>query len=716
MAGERTFLVRILGDSDDAIASFKKLQKQGRMLQDEFSEKLFGGLRKGFDVFQKVAAVGVAAIGAFSAASFVAIQRASDLNETISKSNQIFGAASREVETFASGAATALGQTKQQAIDAAATFGIFGKSAGLSGTALSQFSTRFVTLASDLASFNNSSPEEAIQAIGAALRGESEPIRRFGVLLNDAALKAAAMEMGIYNGNGALTAQQKVLAATEVIFQQTADAQGDFARTSDGLANQQRILKAQFDNISATLGQILLPFFLKFVSFINNNILPAIQVFAEQLGEKGFKQASIIAIASLGELGLKAINTFEKVTMSVLQTSRELVNLVQNLGLVAATLSAVTGNVVAFAKSSAVVIALDVAEQRLIDTTAQLPGKFDALRKAVLATDTAFIKVSGSALVTTDRLSRLEASLIKGAAASTDVASISTKVGGAVKSAGDKLKEYRSQLDKTAQAERSLTSAQRNRSQAQRSLDDANQDLLDAQTAFNQAVAGYGKDSAQARDAERALLRAQRERERAGYRVEESVFAVADAEKELSDARKDPETTPQRIRELEIRLAEAKLSVADATDSEVEATTNLSSAQSKLNEIVNGATIGSAVYETLLRAVNTAKDRQEEATYRLEQAILAEADAVKKLREEYKELANAAEAAGKTFNIPNIPVPSPAASGMRIMPDTVDKPAVVVNVTAGIGGNAYQVGKEIIEVLDQYTSVAGPLDTLMRVV
>jgi chromosome segregation ATPase len=285
-----------------------------------------------------------------------------------------------------------------------------------------------------------------------------------------------------------------------------------------------------------------------------------------------------------------------------------------------------------------------------------------------------------------------------------------------VKSAGDKLKEYRSQLDKTTQAERSLTSAQRNRSQAQRSLDDANQDLLDAQTAFNQAVAGYGKDSAQARDAERALLRAQRERERAGYRVEESVFAVADAEKELSDARKDPETTPQRIRELEIRLAEAKLSVADATDSEVEATTNLSSAQSKLNEIVNGATIGSAVYETLLRAVNTAKDRQEEATYRLQQAILAEADAVKKLREEYKELANAAEAAGKTFNIPNIPVPSPAASGMRIMPDTVDKPAVVVNVTAGIGGNAYQVGKEIIEVLDQYTSVAGPLDTLMRVV
>jgi hypothetical protein len=118
----------------------------------------------------------------------------------------------------------------------------------------------------------------------------------------------------------------------------------------------------------------------------------------------------------------------------------------------------------------------------------------------------------------------------------------------------------------------------------------------------------------------------------------------------------------------------------------------------------------------LLRAVNTAKDRQEEATYRLQQAILAEADAVKKLREEYKELASAAEAAGKTFNIPKIPDPvSFNGGGGGGGGGNGNGATVVVNVTAGIGGNAYQVGKEIIEVLDQYTSVAGPLDTLMRV-
>jgi hypothetical protein len=718
MAGERTFLVRILGDSDDAIASFKKLQKQGRMLQDEFSEKLFGGLRAGFDAFQKIAAVGAAAIGTFSAAAFVAIQRASDLNETISKSNQIFGAAAKEIEVFAGGAATALGQTKQQAIDAAATFGIFGKSAGLSGTALAEFSTRFVTLASDLASFNNTSPEEAIQAIGAALRGESEPIRRYGVLLNDAALKQEAMSLGIYNGNGALTSQQKVLAATEAIFKQTSDAQGDFARTSDGLANQQRILKAQLENISATLGQLLLPYFLKFVSFINERILPAIQVFADQLGEKGFKQASIIAIASLGEFGIRAIDAFETVTLAVLNTSAELVNMVQNLGLVAAAISAVTGNVNAFVKSSALVIALDVAETKLAETTSALPGKFDALRRAVQATDVAFLKVAGSALVTTDRLSRLEASLIKGKDSGTDFASVVSKTGGSVKSAADKLKDYREQLDKTTASERSVASAQRSRLQAAKSLDEANANLLSAQEAFNIAVSGYGKDSAQAKDAERALAKAQRDRERAGYAVEESVFAVADAEKELVDARKDPQTTPQRIRELEIRLAEAKLRVADATDSQVDATTKLNQAQAALNEIVNGAIPGSETYDKLLKSLNGAKEKQEEATVRLSDAIYAEEKAIKDLAQAYRDLKAAAADAGKQFTIPSLPgVPTPQSAGAGAGGGGGGKgpTPVIVNITNGIGGNAYQVGKELIEILDQYTSVAGPLDTLMRV-
>ena len=193
-----------------------------------------------------------------------AITAASNMEESLSKVNVIFGKGAREVEKFATTAARQLGQSKQSVLDAAGAFGTFGKAAGLGGEDLATFSNDFTTLATDLASFNNTSPEEAVQAIGAALRGEAEPLRRFGVLLDDATLRQEALTLGIYDGKGALTAQQKILAAQSAIYKQTGDAQGDFLRTSDGLANSQRTLKAEFANLQVELGQKLLPYMKQF--------------------------------------------------------------------------------------------------------------------------------------------------------------------------------------------------------------------------------------------------------------------------------------------------------------------------------------------------------------------------------------------------------------------------------------------------------------------
>lgn len=200
------------------------------------------------------AGAGAAAIG-IGRVAIDAVKAYSDLQETLSKSGQIFGTAAAEVEAFGNTANTALGQTKQQAIDAASTFGIFGKSAGLAGSDLSAFSTSLVSLSADLASFNNTSPEQAITALGAALRGESEPIRAYGVLLDDATLKAQAMRMGIYDGTGSLTQQQRVMAAYQEILRQTTTQQGDFARTSGGLANQMRILAATAEDTKLAFGE-----------------------------------------------------------------------------------------------------------------------------------------------------------------------------------------------------------------------------------------------------------------------------------------------------------------------------------------------------------------------------------------------------------------------------------------------------------------------------
>lgn len=244
-----------------------------------------GGVMQGVGMAVGLGVANIAMNAAGQVAGFMqdAVGAASDMGETISKTNVLFGEGADAVIAFADTAATQFGQSKQQALDAATTFATFGAAAGLAGDDLTTFSTDFVGLASDLASFNNTSPEQAIQAIGAALRGETEPMRQYGVLLDDASMRQQALKMGlIETTTQALTPQQKVLAAQALIYEQTAAAQGDFARTSDGLANQQRILDAQMANLSATVGQALLPVVLAFTSALNSlvqAVLPPLQEF-----------------------------------------------------------------------------------------------------------------------------------------------------------------------------------------------------------------------------------------------------------------------------------------------------------------------------------------------------------------------------------------------------------------------------------------------------
>lgn len=248
---------------------------------DDIFKKSFGGI-------QKVALAAAGAIAGAGALAFSAIQDAADLGETLSKTGVLFGKQSKEIEKFADNAAKSLGLTKQAALDGATTFATFGRAAGLSEEKLSTFSSEFVTLAGDLASFNNTTPEDAINAIGSALRGEAEPLRRFGVLLDDATLRQKALELGIVDTvDKALTPQQKVLAAQKAIFEQTTTAQGDFLRTSESLSNQQKILKAEITNVKTSIGLALLPIMETLVAFVRDTVIPIVERLAETFSEEG---------------------------------------------------------------------------------------------------------------------------------------------------------------------------------------------------------------------------------------------------------------------------------------------------------------------------------------------------------------------------------------------------------------------------------------------
>jgi hypothetical protein len=293
--GERDLTIKLGAN----IKEFEQEMKKASNKTSEFGSRSEAAFAK----VGKALAIGAAAAGAFAVKFGVeAVKAASDLEETVAKVGQIFGDSGAEVEKFAQTAAVSLGQSKQQALDASATFAIFGKAAGLAGSDLVDFSTDFTVLASDLASFNNTSPEQAIQAIGSALRGEAEPLRQYGVLLNDATLKQAALELGIITTTKeALTPQQKVLAAQKVIYEQTADAQGDFERTSDGLANQSKILKARLEDISTEIGTALLPIVTDLAVFFGDEVIPIIEKFGSFLTQDLIPQIRAYTIPAIEE-------------------------------------------------------------------------------------------------------------------------------------------------------------------------------------------------------------------------------------------------------------------------------------------------------------------------------------------------------------------------------------------------------------------------------
>ncbi|PFG16274.1 hypothetical protein ATK74_0808 [Propionicimonas paludicola] len=235
--------------------AFGQIDKQSESAGSNAGKK-FGDRFRGVAT-TLVAAVGIHAIGDLVKSS---VDSFAELQDSTAAAAVIFGDSMGEIADQSETAAEKIGLSKQQVINAANTFGTYGKSANLAGHDLAKFSTDMTQLAGDMASFKGTSTEQAVEAVGAAMRGEMEPIRAYGVMLDDATLRSEAMRMGlIKTSKEALTPQQKILAAQAAILKQTTDAQGDYARTADSTANTAKTLAAKSADLSAELGEKLAP-------------------------------------------------------------------------------------------------------------------------------------------------------------------------------------------------------------------------------------------------------------------------------------------------------------------------------------------------------------------------------------------------------------------------------------------------------------------------
>ncbi len=221
--------------------------------------------------FKKIGAV---IAGAFAVRQVIrfgqeCLELGSDLAEVQNVVDVTFPALSKQIDIFAQNAAESFGLSETMAKKFAGTFGAMSKAFGFTEKAALDMSATLTGLAGDVASFYNISQDETYTKLKSVFTGETETLKDLGVVMTQNALDAYALANGYGKVTAKMSEQEKVALRYQFVLDKLALAQGDFARTSDGWANQTRILKLQFDSLKASIGQGLINVLSPVVKWIN---------------------------------------------------------------------------------------------------------------------------------------------------------------------------------------------------------------------------------------------------------------------------------------------------------------------------------------------------------------------------------------------------------------------------------------------------------------
>ena len=851
MAGERSFLVKILGNADGAITAFKNLAREG---QDSFEQvqSIGNKIGAGFDVVKKAAFIAIGAFtavaGAATAAALAAAEDELSQRKLASQLERTTGASYAQVEAVERYIKSAMLATGVTDTDLRNGFANLTRATG----DLTQ-SQRLLNLSLDISASTSKDLESVTIAVGKAASGQVSALSKLGIPIDENVKKSKDF-------NAALIELERQFG-------------GASAAAADTFSGRLAVVKVTLGEVVESIGFALLPFFERMVGFIQKNILPALVAFSDHIGKDGLVLSIGFALNAMGDLGSSFIDVLEGMTTAVLNFLINFVDIGRKIALTVELTAALSGNIPLTLKSAAASLAFKAASGQLNTALAATPGLFDKIRASMAQAQQAQARALPNIIGTADALERAI-----GIPKTNIIKDTFTGAGAAVKTAQQKLDDFKKSLQTVTSETKSFASAtksvisakkelaqrildvgkreadvtdaninlvkrqgdvvkanleitkrqvevgkrnadvlkkegdliKRNVQLVERQLDvtkrrnelaERNVELAKAQDDFNQAVAGYGKNSSQAEEAGIKLAEAQRSVEQSGYRVEKAFFAITDAEKSLASVRSDTASTAQDIRDAEIELAEAKLNLADAQADQVELNKEQKDSQSLLDQAINGSREGSELYQDLLGSLKDAQEAQKDATDNLAQAFvdlagaqedvtdaqqdildakqavvdattavkdaeedLADAirdvgkaqqeiidakqavidamdavadahtaiqDAVDKEAEAYRQLeiaikkaAAAAGIAGKKFVAPVMPelstitspIPSrvlplpgvPIPGGATGVPADIrggGGPSIVINT--GLGTNGVEAGRQIVEVLQQYSRIGG---------
>ena len=219
--------------------------------------------------------IGKAVALAFSVTAIISfgkscIELGSDLAEVQNVVDVTFGAMSETINHFARDALEEFGLSETSAKQYTSTLGAMLKSMGFATKAAADMSMNMTGLAADMASFYNLDTDVAFEKIRSGISGETEPLKQLGINLSVANLEAYALSQGMTKAYSSMSQQEQALLRYNYLLSVTADAQGDFARTSDGWANQVRVLTERFNALKAAIGQGLIAVLTPVIRVLNN--------------------------------------------------------------------------------------------------------------------------------------------------------------------------------------------------------------------------------------------------------------------------------------------------------------------------------------------------------------------------------------------------------------------------------------------------------------
>lgn len=235
------------------------------------------------------------------------IELGSDLSEVQNVVDVTFPHMSKQIDQFAKNASTQFGLSETMSKRFTGTFGAMAKAFGFNEKAAYDMSTTLTGLSGDVASFYNISQDEAYTKLKSVFTGETESLKDLGIVMTQTALDSYALANGFGKTSANMSEMEKVALRYKFVQDQLTSAAGDFSRTSDGWANQVRILQLQFDSLKATIGQGLINVLSPVIKVINMiigklmSLANAFKAFTEFItGNKGSGGGASTVAADMG--------------------------------------------------------------------------------------------------------------------------------------------------------------------------------------------------------------------------------------------------------------------------------------------------------------------------------------------------------------------------------------------------------------------------------